>query len=74
MGISAGMGTLLGSVVSAFSSAHTQAANASAQANLNQKTMDFNHKEAEIAREWQAQQDAINRIFNSNQQLHADGP
>ena len=67
MGISAGLGTLLGAVVSGVSSHHTQAANASAQANLNRETMNFNSKEAAKAREWQEQQDAINRLFNQNQ-------
>lgn len=67
MGISAGLGALLAAGVTAASSAHTQAANASAQANLNKKTMEFNRVEAEKARDWQAQQDAINRLFNSRQ-------
>lgn len=67
MGISAGLGTLLGAVVGGISSSHTQAANAAAQGKLNKETMEFNKKEAEKAREWQAQQDSINRIFNSNQ-------
>lgn len=67
MGISAGLGTLLGSIVSGGVGLATQAANASAQSSLNKKTMEFNKKEAEKSREWQAQQDNINRIFNSQQ-------
>ena len=67
MGISAGLGTLLGSIVSGGVGLATQAANASAQSSLNKKTMEFNRKEAEKSREWQAQQDNINRIFNSQQ-------
>ena len=67
MGISAGLGALLGSIVSGGVGLATQAANASAQSSLNKKTMEFNKKEAEKSREWQAQQDNINRIFNSQQ-------
>ena len=47
MGISAGLGTLLGSIVSGGVGLATQAANASAQSSLNKKTMEFNRKEAE---------------------------
>lgn len=67
MGIGIGLATLLGAGISAASAHHTQAANAAAQSELNRETMDFNRVEAEKAREWQANQDAISRIFNASQ-------
>lgn len=73
MGISAGLGSLLGSgilgITSAVSASKTQAANAAAQANLNQKTMEFNKEEAWKARKWSAEQSVIDREFNSAEAL-----
>lgn len=73
MGISLGLGTLLSGVVgagaSAASAAHTQAANAAAQSQLNKETMNFNKKEAAKARDWQAAQSVIDRQFNSAEAL-----
>lgn len=69
MGISLGLGTLLAAGIGAASSHHTQAANASAQSQLNKETMDFNSKEAAKAREWQAAQSVIDRQFNSAEAL-----
>ena len=64
MGIGAGLGTLLAAGVGAASAAHTQSANAAAQSSLNKKTMEFNAKEAQKAREWEHNEGAINRLFN----------
>lgn len=74
MGIeSALLGTIITAGVSAASAHHTQAANASAQSQLNRETMNFNEKEAAKARDWQAEQAAIDRQFSSAQQVQAQG-
>ena len=67
MGIGVGLATVLAAGIGAASAHHTQAANAAAQSELNEETMEFNRVEAAKAREWQSQQDAINRVFNANQ-------
>lgn len=73
MGIEAAIigSAIVGAGASAVSAHHTQAANASAQSQLNKETMAFNEKEAAKARDWQAAQAAIDRQFNSAQQVQA---
>lgn len=64
MGISAGLGSLLAAGIGAASAAHTQSANAAAQSSINKKTMEFNAKEAQKARDFEHSEAAINRLFN----------
>ena len=67
-----GVETLVGLAVAGIGAAsahHTQAANASAQSELNKETMDFNSREAVKARDWQAAQNVIDRQFNSAEAL-----
>ena len=57
--------------IQAASASHVQSANAAAQSQLNQDTMDFNRVEAEKARNWQSSQADIDRAFNASQALEA---
>lgn len=63
--------TVGSAAIAARSGEKTQAANAAAQSELNQETMDFNRVEAQKARDWSAAQAAIDRSFNSAQQAQA---
>lgn len=67
MSIEAFIAPLIGAVAN-YATAKSQAAAAQAQ---NVETMEFNSKEAKIARDWQAQQSKIDRSYNSNQQVAA---
>lgn len=67
----AGLFGLASAGASAASAHHVQSANASAQADINEKTMKFNREESQKARDWQAEQAAIDRQFTSAQQAQA---
>ena len=74
MGVGALVGGLFGLAsagIQAASASRVQSANAAAQAEINQATMDFNRVESEKARNWQASQSDIDRAFNSAQALEA---
>lgn len=63
--------TVGSAAIAAHSGEKVQSANAAAQAELNQETMDFNRVESQKARDWSAAQAAIDRSFNSAQQAQA---
>ena len=72
MGVGAlvgGLFGLAGAAVTAHSAQKTQAANAAAQSDINQATMDFNAREAAKARDFTAAQSDIDRSFNEQQSL-----
>lgn len=74
MGTEAIIGGLFGLAsagVSAASNAHLASSQASAQANLNKKTMEFNKQEALKARNFSAQQADIDRAYNKAEALAA---
>lgn len=74
MGVESLVGGLFGLAsagVQAASASHVQSANAAAQADINAKTMKFNRKEAKKARDFTAAQAALDRKFNSAQQISA---
>lgn len=74
MGTEAIIGGLFGLAsagVSAVSNAHLSSSQASAQANLNNKTMEFNKQEAWKARKFSAQQADIDRQYNKAEALAA---
>lgn len=72
MGTEAVIGGLFGLASAgarAYSDSRVASSQASAQANLNAKTMKFNREEAQKARNWQAAQAVIDRQFNSAEAL-----
>ena len=74
MGVELLVGGLFGLAsagIQAASAKSVQASNAAAQADINEKTMAFNRTEAAKARDWSANQAAIDRSFNSAQQAQA---
>lgn len=74
MGVELLVGGLFGLAsagIQAASASHVQSANAAAQADINDKTMEFNRSEAAKARQFTADQAALDRSFNSAQQQQA---